>query len=258
MAITIDMAGSTYVNAMTPTEITLNSIENLESILSPYIGQKNDEQTRHSIYKTVNSYVTQCTNNYEYDAGTTVLSATTPNYEVTSDSTTNGFTWKFNYPLMTGNVVINLNDNYYSNSIYKAFGVETPESAKEAKRRALRHNMLPVTKTRAESPWIQTPAEVIAMEALREVVTEEEFRKYLKYGFVLVRGKSGATYQVYRNRSHVKVWVGGRVVEEICVYLKTVEGHAIPDTDKVVAFKAMIEADEEEFKKLGNRYRMAA
>jgi hypothetical protein len=92
-----------------------------------------------------------------------------------------------------------------------------------------------------------------ALETLREIISEAEFRKYLRYGFVLVKGQSGRTYQVFKNRSHCKVWLNGKVVEEVCVRIKNKE---IPLTDNVVAFKTMIETSEEEFKKLGNVYKM--
>jgi len=95
--------------------------------------------------------------------------------------------------------------------------------------------------------------EQVAIETLREMISETEFRKYIKYGFVLVKGKSGNTYQVFRNRSHTKVWRNGKVVEEVCVRIKS---SAIPPTDNVIAFKTMIEADEDEFKKVGNIYKM--
>lgn len=95
--------------------------------------------------------------------------------------------------------------------------------------------------------------EWVALDTLRESITEKEFRKYLRDGFLLVKGKSGMVYQIFRNHSHVKVWEHGKTVEEICVYFKNSN---IPKTDKVLAFKIMIETDESAFKKLGNVYNM--
>jgi hypothetical protein len=86
------------------------------------------------------------------------------------------------------------------------------------------------------------------------VISEEEFRRYIRYGFILVRGASGDIYQVFRNRSHTRVWRGGKVVEEVCVRIRD---RKIPATDNVVAFKTAIEADEGAFKKMGNVYKMA-
>jgi len=95
--------------------------------------------------------------------------------------------------------------------------------------------------------------EQIAIETLREEIMESEFRKYIAYGFINVRGESGKTYQVFRNDNHVKVWKGGILLEEICIY---VQDNSIPPTDRVIGIKAMIEADEEEFKTFGNVYVM--
>lgn len=96
-------------------------------------------------------------------------------------------------------------------------------------------------------------SEWCAIEALREMITETEFRKYMKYGFILVQGKSGDTYQLFRQRRHIKVWNKGKIIEEICVRIRDKK---IPLTDSVIAFKIMLETSEEEFKKLGNVYNM--
>lgn len=98
-----------------------------------------------------------------------------------------------------------------------------------------------------------TGPELIALETLREIISEKDFRKYLKDGFLLVKGGSGMVYQIYRDRTHIKVWEHGKRIEEICVYFKN---RKIPQTDKVLAFKIMIESDENAFKKLGNVYNM--
>ena len=97
--------------------------------------------------------------------------------------------------------------------------------------------------------------EQVAIETLREMISETEFRRYIKYGFILVQGNSGKTYQIFRNQSHTKVWKNGKVIEEICVRIKNVN---IPPTDSVIAFHAMIRIDEEEFRKSGNLYKMVA
>ena len=94
----------------------------------------------------------------------------------------------------------------------------------------------------------------MAIETLREEITETEFRKYLKYGFVIAKGQSGKTYQIFRNQDHTKVWKGGKIIEEICVRIKDCK---IPPTDNVIAFKNMVQIDEEEFRKMGNVYKAA-
>jgi len=96
-------------------------------------------------------------------------------------------------------------------------------------------------------------SENTAIETLREEITESEFRNYLKRGFINVMGSSGKTYQIFRDKQHIKVWYSGNVIEEICV---SIRDYKIPPTDKLIAFKTMIETDETEFKKLGNIYPM--
>ncbi len=94
--------------------------------------------------------------------------------------------------------------------------------------------------------------EQIALETLRETITEKDFRKYMRDGFILVQAQSGRVYQIFRTGSHIRVWQSGSIIEEICIHFKN---RNVPLTDKVFAFKIMIETDEEEFKKLGNVYK---
>jgi hypothetical protein len=118
------------------------------------------------------------------------------------------------------------------------------------------NNLSPVIKTRASLIKNVCEKEKTALETLREIITETEYRKYLKYGFVLVKGISGDTYQIFRNKSHTKVYRGSKLIEEVCVRIKDAD---IPPTDNVIAFLTMLQAgDEQEFKKLGNVYKFAA
>lgn len=126
------------------------------------------------------------------------------------------------------------------------------ESPIETKRREIQSNLTIIVKSRAQKLTDVPDNEWVAMQTLRDMITEAEYRRYIKYGFISVLGKSGKIYQVDRVKRHVKVFLKGVLVEEICVGLK---GDA-PPTDKVIAFKTMIEADEESFAALGNRYNM--
>lgn len=99
----------------------------------------------------------------------------------------------------------------------------------------------------------ESKSEERALESLREMISEEEFRRYLKYGFITVESFRGKVYQIFQNNNHVKVWDNGRLIEEVCIYLKN---RRIPLTDKVIAFKAIIETDEDEFRSMGNIYNL--
>jgi len=108
-------------------------------------------------------------------------------------------------------------------------------------------------KSRTQSIYNVSPQEEIALETLREMISETEFRKYLRDGFLLVQGKSGNIYQIFRKNQHIKVWYNGTLVEEICVSIKDSK---IPLTDKIIAFKVIIETDEKEIHNMGNVYNM--
>ena len=121
------------------------------------------------------------------------------------------------------------------------------------KLKALKNNLTIIVRSRADFFHNVPRNEWRAIETLREMISETEFRKYMKYGFILVKGASGCVYQVFRRGNHTKVWFNGELLEEVCAYISDRD---IPPTDKVIAFKAIIEAEEEEFKKLGNVYNM--
>lgn len=153
-------------------------------------------------------------------------------------------------------------DLFYNNSVFYNDSVDslsydlTQKNPKEALRFRIRSN-LNISRLGREAlgvPKNIPENEIVAIETLREMITEAELRKYLKFGFVLVPGKSGKTYQVFRNRSHTKVWHNGEVIEEVCVRIDR-GAVKVPETDNVIAFKQMIETDEEEFRKSGNIYR---
>lgn len=125
-------------------------------------------------------------------------------------------------------------------------------SAVEIKRMEIKSNLTIIVKSRAELPKDIPENERVAMQTLRDMISETEFRKYIKDGFIMVRGQSGKYYQVFKNRAHTKVYLKGKLIEEICVRLKG----SVPPTDNVIAFKTIIETDEEHFASLGNRYNM--
>lgn len=93
-----------------------------------------------------------------------------------------------------------------------------------------------------------TPAEIQALQLLRGLVGQDEFRRYLKYGFVMVRGASGLRYQVRRGRHVVDVWNERGRVDGICVYL----GGPFPPTDDTITRMLMAERDELELWRRGN------
>ena len=157
---------------------------------------------------------------------------------------------------------VRLNVEVFDSSPFRVTQVGTEIIAKvtmrNAVKRTVQDNLTINVKTRVSSMLLTkvSAEEMVALETLREMVSESEFRKYVKDGFILVRGDSGRVYQVFRNRHHSIVWYRGKVVEEVCVRIRS--DLNVPPTDNVIAFKVMIEANEEEFRNQGNVYRMAA
>jgi len=89
--------------------------------------------------------------------------------------------------------------------------------------------------------------EILALQLLRKMVDGDSFRKYLRHGFVPVRGASGLIYQVDRiNR--IKVWERGELLAHLCVHLK---GN-VPPTDEVVGKILIIEYNEADIWKRSN------
>ena len=91
--------------------------------------------------------------------------------------------------------------------------------------------------------------ELVALNLLRQMVLPEVFKKYLKYGFVIVQGPSGLTYQVTRKSHIIGVWESGHKLATLCVYLKD---HNIPPTDEVIAKMLICECDEQDIWKRAN------
>lgn len=166
----------------------------------------------------------------------------------------------FDKPMFMGlfvDVVPDVNDKdicyLHAESQYRDMKIPFEYSLNSVRRYRIKNNLMIVIKSRARIFHNVPKNEWHAAELLREMITETEFRKYMVHSFILVQGDSGKTYQVFRKRPHVKVWLNGKIVEEVCV---NIEDRRIPPTDNVLALKVMIETDEEEFRKLANIYRM--
>jgi hypothetical protein len=121
-------------------------------------------------------------------------------------------------------------------------------------KQTIKENLTIIVRNRGDSvPELPSGPECTALLSLRERITESEFRKYLKYGFIVVRGKDNKMYQIFRNKSHIKVYKNGKLVEEICVRIKDPK---IPKTDNVIAFKTILETSEDQLRTMANVYKM--
>ncbi len=83
------------------------------------------------------------------------------------------------------------------------------------------------------------PEEIVALQLLRKMVAPDVFRRYLRDGFVSVRGASGLVYQIDRVNL-ISVWDRGARVCTLCVHMRD----RLPPTDEVVAKMLIVECDE--------------
>jgi len=90
-------------------------------------------------------------------------------------------------------------------------------------------------------PFSDSKAEIKARTSLRDTISEKQWKKYLKDGFVMIQGKSGRTYQVFQNQRHTKVFECGNLIKELCIHTDK----KCPPTDHILNMKVLIEQDEQ-------------
>jgi len=93
------------------------------------------------------------------------------------------------------------------------------------------------------------PSEGRAREALLQIIGSDRFRRYLKNGFISIKGKSGKIYQIFPGHQMTKVWVNGEHIEDLCVIMVD---SSLPPSDSVIMRMLMILDSEEAFRKVAN------
>jgi hypothetical protein len=111
--------------------------------------------------------------------------------------------------------------------------VEEPQNHRGKRARAVADLYAAADFTRAQGP------EIVALELLKGMLSADEWRRYLTYGFILVTGKSGLTYQIVRGQHHLRVFRRGKRIADLCIYAQNV-----PPTDEVITKKVLVECDE--------------
>jgi hypothetical protein len=91
--------------------------------------------------------------------------------------------------------------------------------------------------------------EIRARDTLRCLLGENDFKLFLRNGFVSIRGQSGRVYQVYPGHKLTKVYERGKLIEELCVIIS---GDYCP-TDSILMRYVMLLHDEEHFRHLANK-----
>jgi len=251
---------NTAISATTSSTMTdtfNNGSTGIGNTLNRYLYSTANEATYARIRSSVNEAVSEGVAAGIYRGTTTATSY--DNFIATTGADSASWVTGTEYDESNGTLTVKINaalSKEEEEKLKKEQEKQERELRRERKKWEIKNNLLIKVKSRV--PYASKkipPNEQVAMETLRETITEREFQKYLKFGFLLVEGKGGKTFQVFRNGSHTKVWKGGHVIEEICVHLK---GADIPPTDDVIAFRTMIQADEDAFRELGNIYKMRA
>jgi hypothetical protein len=95
-----------------------------------------------------------------------------------------------------------------------------------------------------------------ARRLLLRFVGWRRFARYMRDGFISIRGRSGKVYQIFPGSDHTSVWEptreGYRNIEDLCVCIQ--DPH-IPPTDSVVVRMLMIEYNEDEFRAQCNAWK---
>ena len=98
------------------------------------------------------------------------------------------------------------------------------------------------------------PAERRARQLLSDLISREEFRRYLVRGFIMVRGRSGLLYKVYGGYKQMVSYkqnaAGGyEPFESFCIVF---QNSKMPATDWVIMRKLLIDNEEFKLHKLAN------
>lgn len=101
------------------------------------------------------------------------------------------------------------------------------------------------------NPDFESESELAALGLLKSLIDAREWRRYLTYGFFMVRGASGLRYQVKRGGKHVHVFSArGRKLAELCVNPRG----SVPPTDHAIMKLMMLGGDEAGFWGRANVY----
>jgi hypothetical protein len=161
------------------------------------------------------------------DTGTTIY-LDNPNPTVWVNSAAAGSTYTITNGTISGNVI-------------SWAPLSKEEQVKQAVKQMVRKRLTPEERRhRQYLEAMKTPQEQKARDSLRDILSENDWRRYVTNGFVMVRGPSGKFYQVFANRSHTQVFEKGKNVASLCIHSDA----SCPPTDHVINMKLLIEMDE--------------
>jgi hypothetical protein len=114
------------------------------------------------------------------------------------------------------------------------------ELLKKRVKSAMKNNLL--IKVNSRQKPLQTIAQIEEQRArltLRDMLSEQDWRRYVTNGFLMVKGSSDYWYQIFAS-SGVNVYQHGKKVHYICIHTDK----ACPPSDHVINMKLLVEFDE--------------
>jgi len=102
-------------------------------------------------------------------------------------------------------------------------------------------------------PWWPVPAERRAETLLRDMLSQEEYRRLLTTGFLEIPSptRPDRVYRIPRGPGQVLVEEHGRVLERLCLQPEVA---GLPEADVVLMHKLLIEADEDRYLATANHF----
>jgi len=236
--------------------------EAITRALEPFVGSQMNQANMEYMAGALQQAMTN-----EPTQGYTVAQDSTPIQNMiwsTKDNTASYDTWVGNdvtdtlaagsiaeytlaWDVYTGQVTVTGSECGCGNNTNWQYGTGTMVDPRIAR---LRQNLMPVIiGTRFGTGHAKAQNEKKARELLHGLVGDRQFRRYLKHGFITLRGKSGLVYQIFPGGSMTRVWKKGKQIEKLCVVMAD---SSIPPSDSVVMRLLMLMDCEKSFRKVAH------
>jgi hypothetical protein len=116
-------------------------------------------------------------------------------------------------------------------------------------RNIIHQRQAPIVFVRTHCPTLNL-REQRARQTLQRLVGQEQYRNFLRKGFISIRAASGRTYQIFAGSNMTCVWEHGKMIKKLCVTLK---GDFTP-TDVLIMRYILLTTDENKFWQQANQF----
>lgn len=194
-----------------------------------------------------------------YDTSTssgnyTVWTTWTSNSAGTTSTATDG-TWRY----WTSDQPIQGTITVSGETVWTSWEIQVEET-REQKRARLAQDVINAEKIK-DVEADRKAAELTAQELLKDLISEDEMKTYLKTGRILVKGNKHDYILTKGWQAQVVKVQKGKVVDiasyrgkldgiDYCVH--PINQHKLPDTDKIIAMKVALESEESRIMKIAN------